>query len=145
MKTNFQFLAQEWSAFFERSQKAEQYTITDSRTSLTYARMALELAINWMFNNDSELHLPFDTSLNSLMKHHEFKEQFPHKLYNEIDLIRKVGNLAIHNKPVSDTDAEQIISNLFYFSKWFAKSYAVNDLGTLGMFDWELVPIQKAN
>ncbi|MFV5702590.1 DEAD/DEAH box helicase family protein [Flavobacterium sp. XS2P12] len=142
MKTNFQFLAQEWSAFFERSQKAEQYAITDPRTSLTYARMALELAINWMFNNDSELHLPFDTSLNSLMKHHEFKEQFPHKLYNEIDLIRKVGNLAIHNKPVSDTDAEQIISNLFYFSKWFAKSYAVNEVGPLEMFDWELVPTE---
>lgn len=145
METNFQFLAQEWSVFYERSVKAEQFAITDPRTSLTYARMALELAINWMFTNDNELHLPFDTSLNSLMKHHEFKEQFPHKLYNEIDLIRKVGNLAIHNKPVSVTDAEQIISNLFYFSKWFAKSYSVNDLGQLEMFDWELVPTEGQN
>lgn len=142
MNTNFQFLAAEWQAFFERSHKAEQLAITDPRTSLTYSRMALELAINWMFNNDPELHLPFDTTLNSLMKHYEFKEQFPIKLYNEIDLIRKTGNLAIHNKPVSVIDAENSITNLFYFSKWFAKSYAVKDVGTLGMFDWELVPTE---
>lgn len=140
MNTNFQFLASEWEAFFERSHKAEQTVITDPRTSLTYSRMALELAVNWMFNNDPELHLPFDTTLNSLMKHYEFKEQFPVKLYNEIDLIRKTGNLAIHNKPVSVVDAEQSITSLFYFSRWFAKSYAVNELEIVTMFDWELVP-----
>jgi type I restriction enzyme R subunit len=101
MTSNFQFLENEWAAFHERSVKAEQWVKTDPRTSLTYARMALELAVNWMFNNDEELTLPYDTSLNSLMKQRAFQEQFPHKLYNEIDLIRKTGNLAIHNKSVS--------------------------------------------
>ena len=140
MKTNFQFLAEEWADFHQRSVKAEQMVVTDPRTSLTYARMALELAINWMFTNDDELTLPYDTTLNSLMKQREFQEQFPHKLYNEIDLIRKTGNLAIHNKPVSKVDSEKIIEHLFYFSRWFAQSYAKNTLGTIPMFNWECIP-----
>lgn len=140
MNTNFQFLAEEWADFYQRSVKAEQFVITDPRTSLTYARMALELAINWMFTNDEELTLPYDTSLNSLMKQREFQEQFPHKLYSEIDLIRKAGNLAIHNKPVTISDAEKIIENLFYFSRWFAKSYTKNDLGIIPMFNKEFIP-----
>ncbi|MFD2907521.1 DEAD/DEAH box helicase family protein [Flavobacterium ardleyense] len=142
MNTNFQFLAEEWADFYQRSVKAEQCVVTDPRTSLTYARMALELAINWMFTNDEELTLPYDTSLNSLMKQREFQEQFPHKLYNEIDLIRKAGNLAIHNKQVTTSDAEKIIENLFYFSRWFAQSYAQNSVGTIPMFNREVIPTE---
>jgi len=142
METNFQFLAEEWSDFHQRCVKAEQMVVTDPRTSLTYARMALELAVNWIFANDEELTLPYDTSLNSLMKQREFQEQFPHKLYSEIDLIRKAGNLAIHNKPVTKTDAEKIVENLFYFSRWFAQSYTKNSLGTIPMFNWELIPTE---
>jgi type I restriction enzyme R subunit len=38
--TNFQFLA-EWRDLFQRAKKAEQLVLSDPRTSLTYARMAL--------------------------------------------------------------------------------------------------------
>jgi type I restriction enzyme R subunit len=138
--SNFIFLSIEWPDFYQRAIKAEKLVITDPRTSLTYARMALELAVNWMYQNDTELALPFDTSLNSLMKTLEFRNQFAPKLYNETDLIRKVGNLAVHNKPVSITDAENIISHLFYFSKWFAKSYSQVEIGKLGLFDSTLIP-----
>lgn len=144
METNFQFLEQEWQEFFNRATKAEQLVITDPRTSLAYARMSLELAVNWMYNNDYDLELPYDTSLNSLMKNYDFKSQFTTKLYAEIDLIRKVGNLAIHNKPVTQTDAENIISNLYYFSKWFAKSYSQQDVTVGGVFEWGLVPKEGA-
>lgn len=138
--SNFRFLETEWSEFYQRAAKAEKLVITDPRTSLTYARMALELAVNWMFQNDTELELPHDNTLNSLMKSYEFKNQFPHKLYGEIDVIRKVGNLAIHNKPVSSIDADHAIINLFYFAKWFAKSYSTKELGDLGLFDYDIIP-----
>ncbi len=140
MKTNFYFLENEWEVFYNRAIKAEQLVITDPRTSLTYARMALELAINWMYNNDDDLKKPYDTSLNSLMKDYDFKCQLNHKLFNDIDIIRKAGNLAIHNKPVSLVDSEKVIQNLFFFSKWFAKSYTENDIGILGLFDYNLIP-----
>ncbi|MRT17515.1 DUF4145 domain-containing protein [Vitellibacter sp. q18] len=140
MTTNFHFLKNVFPVFFQRAEKAEQLVITDPRTSLVYCRMALEEAIHWMYNNDADLEMPYDSSLNSLMLHHEFKAQFNHKLYNELHLIRKAGNLASHNRPVSDVDAHQAIDSLFYFAKWFAKSYAVEDIEDPGIFDFEIIP-----
>ena len=140
MNSNFQFLQQEWSAFYQRAIKAEKFVISDPRTSLAYARMALELAVNWMYENDYELELPYDKSLNSLMVNYDFKNQFTSKLLSDLHLIKKVGNLAIHNKSVNVSDSEKIISNLYYFSKWFAKSYGENDYGQIGLFDWEVIP-----
>lgn len=140
MNTNFHFLEQEFKTFFERTVKAEEFVITDPRTSLVYSRMAMEVAINWMYANDEELEKPYDTSLNSLMLHHEFKAQFNHKLYNELHLVRKAGNLASHNRPVNDVDSHQAIETLFYFAKWFAKSYGQDDLSVPGIFDFELLP-----
>ena len=140
MQSNFRFLQTQWPRFYNRATKAEKLAITDPRTSLTYARMALELAVNWMFQNDSELVPPFDNSLNSMMKSYEFRNQFSNKLYNEIDLIRKIGNLAIHNKSITSVDSDQAITNLFYFAKWFAKSYATEDPGELGLFNATFIP-----
>lgn len=140
MNTNFYFLEQEWATFYNRATKAEAAVKTDPRASLFYARMALEVGISWMYTNDDELTLPFDKGLNNLMLQTEFKEQFNHKLYNELHLIRKTGNLAVHNSPVSDIDALQVIEILFYFAKWFAKSYSKNDLGDFGVFNWEFIP-----
>ncbi len=138
-KSNFEFL-KEWQDLFQRAQKAESLVITDPRTSLSYARMALELAVLWMYRNDSNLELPFDTSLNSLIKQEEFKNLFHTKFYCEIDSIRAMGNLAIHNKAVGVQDSEKIITHLFYFTKWFAKTYALNDVELYKVFDWEIIP-----
>jgi type I restriction enzyme, R subunit len=140
MHSNFRFLKHQWPDLCQRSAKAEQLVISDPRTSLVYARMALELAVNWMYENDHDLELPYDNSLNSLLKQPEFQDQFSHRMYADIDVIRKVGNIAIHNRPVSSTDSEKIITNLFYFSKWFAKSYADEEPEEIGPFDYLLIP-----
>lgn len=144
MTSNFQFLKEEFKNFYDRSVKAEQLVLTDPRTSLVYSRMALEEAINWMYINDEELEKPYDSSLNSLMMQPSFKAQFNHKLYNELHLVRKVGNLAIHNNRVSDVDSHTAIEALFYFSKWFAKSYSQDALVDMGVFNFELIPIEGA-
>jgi len=138
--SNFRFLQSQWPELHQRAIRAEKFVITDPRTSLTYARMALELAVNWMYKNDYDLELPYDTSLNSLMKQSCFREQFPHKLYKEVDLIRRLGNQAIHNKLVSLVDSDQIITNLFYLCKWFGKSYTEGDIEVPGIFDVDCIP-----
>jgi len=140
MNSNFQFLQEEFTVLHDRTVKAETLVMTDPRTSLIYSRMALEEAINWMYVNDEELELAYDSSLNSLMMQAQFKEQFSNKLYNELHIIRKAGNLASHNKPVNDVDALNAIDSLYYFSKWFIKSYAREETGDLGIFDFELIP-----
>lgn len=145
MNSNFQFLNKEFGTFYDRAVKAEQAVIIDPRMSLVYSRMALEVAINWMYAHDEELEKPYDTSLNSLMMQREFKEQFNQKMYNELHLIRKVGNLATHNRSVNDVDSHNAIEQLFYFAKWFAKSYAKDALDEMGMFDFEYIPKKGAD
>ena len=145
MISNFQFLESEFSTFYDRAVKAEQLVITDPRTSLVYSRMALEEAINWMYKNDEELELPYDSSLNNMMLQQSFKEQFNYKLYNELHIIRRAGNSASHNKPVSDVDAHMAIDALYYFSRWFATSYADKELGEIEIFDFELIPKKGSN
>jgi type I restriction enzyme, R subunit len=138
--TNFIFLRNEWPTLYDRAVKAEKLAVTDPRSSLFYARMALELAVNWMYRNDPALELPYDTSLNALMKTLEFRQTFSHTFYNEIDLIRKVGNLAVHNKPVSGNDSRIILSHLFYFTRWFAQSYSKEAVEIPEHLDTALIP-----
>src|SRR5690554_543101 len=144
MNTNFHFLKNEWPTFFDRASRAEGFVRTDPRASLTYARMALEVAINWMYRNDESLEMPYDDNLSALMANRDFKDQFNYKLLNELHLIRKTGNLAIHNKAVSDVDSCTIIENLYYFGKWFAKSYRKDEIDVPGPFDWDLIPEKNA-
>lgn len=141
MNTNFQFLASEFSLFYDRASKAEEYVNTDPRTSLICARAAMEAGIHWMYSHNTNLEYPYDTTLNSLMLDAAFKAEFPHKLYTEIHLIRRTGNFAAHNKPVSKEDAYNIIELLFYFAKWFTKTYTTNnDTIIPGLFNWEYIP-----
>ncbi|GAK90946.1 type I restriction-modification system restriction subunit R [Nonlabens ulvanivorans] len=139
MSTNFHFLAAEFPVLYDRAHKAEQLVITDPRTSLIYSRMALEEAINWMYANDEELESQYDTSLHNLLVQQAFKEQFNHKLYNELFVIKRGGNLAAHNRPVSDIDSHKAIDALFYFGKWFIKSYAQEPVSDIGIFDFDYI------
>lgn len=140
MNSNFQFLKNEFATFHDRAVKAEQLVITDPRTSLVYSRMALEEAINWMYANDEDLEQQYNTTLHNLLVQPEFKEQFNHKLYNELFIIKNAGNLAAHNKPVNDIDSHKAIEALFYFGKWFIKSYAKEPVSNIGIFDFDYIP-----
>ena len=140
MNSNFEFLKNEFAVFYDRAAKAEQTVITDPRTSLVYSRMALEEAVNWMYANDDELQSQYDTSLHNLLIQEDFKAQFNQKLYSELFIIKKAGNLAAHNKPVSDIDAHKAIDALFYFAKWFVKSYSQNPVDEIGIFDFNCIP-----
>ncbi len=102
MKSNFLFLKEEWLEFYQTAITAERLVITDPRTSLIYARMALEVAVNWMYNNDHDLEKPYDTSLNSLLKVSQFDSpllilytnccsKFPR--YSKSDKVQMVSNL----------------------------------------------------
>jgi type I restriction enzyme R subunit len=145
MNSNFQFLKNEFATIHDRAVKAESLVITDPRTSLIYSRMALEEAINWMYSNDEELEQQHNTTLHNLLIQPSFKEQFNHKLYNELFIIKNAGNLAAHNRPVNDIDSHKAIDALFYFGKWFIKSYSKEAVGEMGIFDFDFIPKESGN
>jgi len=140
MESNFQFIAAKWPNIFNRFQKAEEFAISDPRTSLAYSRMGLELALNWMFENDPGLDLPFDKSLNGLMRDYHFTQQIPAKILTDLHIIRKTGNLALHNNSVNKQDSLQAIENAYFFSRYLATSYAPEECEKTGLFEWEIIP-----
>ena len=143
MTSNFQFLEQEFKTFFDRAIKAEKLVITDPRTSLIYARMALESGINWIYANDAALELPYDTSIHSLLVQPEFKAIINHKLYSDLFTLKTLGNLATHNNAVNDIDSHHAIEYLFYFAKWFAKTYGNDTFQDPGIFNFNDIPKQE--
>ena len=139
MESNFTFLKPDFKTLFEKAQKAEQSAVTDPRTSLIYCRMALEQGVKWMYANDQKLKPHQDTTLQNLIAQPEFKMQLNHKLYGDLFVIKKTGNLAVHNQKVIDIDAFNAVEALFYFSKWWAKTYT-DDFKDPGIFDFNLIP-----
>ncbi|WP_127844561.1 DEAD/DEAH box helicase family protein [Psychroflexus aestuariivivens] len=140
MTSNFSFLASTFQELYNLAHTAEEKARYESRTSLFYARMSLEMAINWMYSNDHELEKPYDTSLFNLMQQPEFKAQFNQQLYSDLHIVRKLGNLASHNKPVNEADALTVIEKLFLFLKWFGKAYSDREISIAKAFDWEIIP-----
>src|SRR5690625_7094182 len=112
--SNFRFLSP-WREIMNKALRAEEKVFQEPRTSLIYARMTLELAVKWMYSHDADLEKPYDNSLNSLMKQQDFRDQINRKLYQEIDLIRKAGNMAAHGNRVSSRDSRTVIEYLYYF------------------------------
>ena len=56
--SNFQFLHKEWPAIFREAKEAEQLTLTSPKASAMIARSALEKTVQWLYQNDEELHWP---------------------------------------------------------------------------------------
>jgi len=137
--SNFRFLSP-WREIMNKALRAEEKVFQEPRTSLIYARMTLELAVKWMYSHDADLEKPYDNSLNSLMKQQDFRDQINRKLYQEIDLIRKAGNMAAHGNRVSSRDSRTVIEYLYYFMRWFSRSYNEEDYESIGRLDESLIP-----
>ena len=56
--SQFAFLQGEWPAVHDAAARAEAAAHADPRTACSYARRALELAVNWAYKHDASLKLP---------------------------------------------------------------------------------------
>jgi len=123
--SNFQFISSEFPAVAEKAKKAEAFALTSPVESCFNSRAALELGVNWMYENDADLQWPYDKKLASLMHEQDFKEIFdPYgNLFQEIHLIRKIGNSAVHNQKVKPEDSVHLLKCLFRFSAFLAAAY----------------------
>lgn len=128
--SNFEFISSDFPEIAERAYKAEKFALTSPVESCFNARAALELGVNWMFENDGDLIWPYDTKLASLMRDPIFKEIFdPYgDLYNELHLIRKIGNNAVHNHRVKPQDAVHLLKCLFRFGAFLSTAYGEQEV-----------------
>lgn len=126
MSVHFQFLKSEWAKLYEAAIKAESLAYPDPRTACFYSRRALEIAIAWLFECDNSLTPPYKTDLSAYLFEPSFKSLIGAALHTKLDLIRKLGNLAVHsNKPIRPEDAIASVRELFHFCYWLGRNYGL--------------------
>src|SRR5947209_1605553 len=94
--SNFAFLEAEWPELYEIAQRVEALAYPDPRAACFYARRALELAVGWMYRGDPALHLPYQDHLDALLHEPSFRQTVEPAVWAKMDLIRHLGNRAVH-------------------------------------------------
>jgi type I restriction enzyme R subunit len=122
--TNFQFLQPEFKPLYEPAKGAEQLVHSDPRACCMRTRHALEQAVHWLYENDRDLRMPYDTSLGVLLTQPAFERLLPPHIHQKARLIQKLGNQAVHStQRIGSGDALRLVRELFHLLFWLARTY----------------------
>ena len=139
--TNFDFLKKDpkFSPFAEVAISAEKIYQIDSEACVINCRRAMEFAVKWMYSVDSDLVMPYQDTLISLMGEESFKDIVGIDIWRRMDFIRRIANNAAHSlsKKITSEQAELCLENLFVFLDFV--SYCYGDNYEEGQFDRSLL------
>jgi len=127
--TNFDFLTSEpqFNTFSSAAVSAEKILHIDPSASILNCRRAMEFAVKWMYSVDSELVMPYQDKLASLMNDEVFRSIVGNDIWQRMDFIRRMGNNAAHTgKKISEEQAMLCLENLFIFLDFVACCYATD-------------------
>ncbi|RBN51405.1 DEAD/DEAH box helicase family protein [Flavobacterium psychrolimnae] len=144
MQSNFTFLQQEFPEIYREIADAEKHTFTAPRYAALLCRSTLEKALFWLYKNDEDLELPYDTKLGALLHNESFKNILKPSMLMELDIVRLNGNNAAHGKTVKALDALQSLKNSFRFLTFLSKYYSENN-PDISEFDEKVIPYGDTN
>lgn len=142
--SNFTFLQKEFPKIYQEALGAEKHTFREPRFSALLSRSTLEKAILWLYQNDVDLEMPYDTKLGALLHNQSFVEILKPSMHRELDVIRLTGNNAAHGKKVNQLQALQALKNLFRFLS-FLSIYYSEENPTINAFDESILKYEEAN
>ncbi len=123
--SNFTFIPKQWATIAQTAQEAEQNVYGAPLYAALLCRKSLEEWVRWMYEHDSDLVLPYDTSLSSLIHEQGFKNIVAPNQFNQINLIRKLGNAAVHsNAKIKPQEALHAVQLLHGFIGWLVLVYS---------------------
>lgn len=137
--SNFTFLAHNFPEIYQEVAEAERFVYEAPSYAVLKCRTALEKTLFWLYENDDELVLPYDTKLSDLMYNDGFKIILPQSYFVELTLVRKLGNKGAHGTKVLSTEALQSLKYLFRFFNWLSHLYS-KDNPPIPAFDESLIP-----
>lgn len=124
--SNFDFVKDVWPWAYEDSSKAEGYIFTDPRTALFYARRAIEGLVNYIYEITDQPK-PWPVDLRRKEDGQAFSEMAGTTILKKLRLIRRTGNLAVHNNDeISPTLAPRIVSELLHVMVWASLRFTEN-------------------
>lgn len=144
MQSNFTFLQQEFPEIYREIADAEKHTFTAPRYAALLCRSTLEKVLFWLYKNDEDLELPYDTKLGALLHNESFKNILKPSMLMELDIVRLNGNNAAHGKTVKALDALQSLKNSFRFLTFLSKYYSENN-PDIAEFDEKVIPYGDTN
>ena len=126
--TNFDFLLscdKAYAPFAEKAIAAEKIYSINTVSCVLTCRAALEDGVKWMYSVDHDLEPPQSATLINLLNDRTFRDIVGDDMWNRMDLIRRIGNIAAHSdKKISAEQAELCLENLFWFMDCLAYMYS---------------------
>lgn len=138
--SNFNFLSGSWAAFADTAREAEQNALLRPLYAAVLCRKSAEQWVQWLYRNDPDLTLPYDTTFNALLHQPEFKALLAPDLFHSLDLIRRTGNNAAHAPAkIKPGEALLVLKKLHRFARWVVRLYS-ETTPDIPDFDTALVP-----
>ncbi|VII08705.1 type i restriction enzyme r subunit [Clostridioides difficile] len=137
---NFDFLQKKknFNSFNTACLEAEKSIIVSPSTCATITRRALELAVKWLYANDSDLVLPYQDNLSTLIHNNSFIELIDYDMLPLLKYIVKLGNLSVHTSAnIERGEAILSLNNLHQFVSWI--DYCYSDEYTAEDFNEDLL------
>ena len=123
--SQFQFLRAEFADIHDHARKAETLALSDPRAACFYARLALEVAVKWMYHHDRTLRSPYETTLAARIHEQTFRKLAGDAVVTKARLIKNLGNKAVHETgPVQSAKAVTALRELFHVCYWLVRTYA---------------------
>jgi len=141
--SNFSFIPPEWAELKEAPQTAETHVFNAPLYAAMLCRKSLEEWVRWMYEHDEDLEFPYDTTLSSLIHDQRFKNIVAPLHFNHINLIRKLGNTAVHSiAKINPQEVLYALNLLHGFIGWITQVYSEEDV-TVPVFDEGLIPREE--
>jgi type I restriction enzyme R subunit len=122
--SQFAFLKAEFAPVYDLARKAETSALSDPRGACFHARLALESAVKWMYDNDRRLRSPYDTTLSALIHEGTFRTIVGNALVTKARIIKDLGNAAAHeSRNIPEKAATDALKQLFDFCYWLVRTY----------------------
>ena len=138
--SNFHFIPARWQALAAAPQEAEQQVYAAPLYAAMLCRKSLEEWVRWMYAHDADLVLPYDTTLSSLIHEQGFKRVVAPLHFNHINLIRKLGNTAVHTTAqIKSQEVLHALQLLHGFIGWITETYG-DDVVAIPAFDLQWIP-----
>jgi type I restriction enzyme, R subunit len=140
--SQYAFLAKQWPELHGEALRVEEFALGDPRIACFYARRTIELLVEWLYDNDSQLQRPFSGgTLAELCATADFRDIARAQL-SRFQLLRTLGNKAVHRiDPIRPGDAVTAAGELFQVLRWLVRTYGLNPDAVRGLrFDSTLLP-----
>ncbi len=142
--SNFYNYPAQFETIISSAKEAEKYLHENLEVTGLYLRKTLEQWVHFIYENEPSLKLPYDTSINSLMKDTSFVDVLDNPtLLNMMHAIRQLGNKAVHNTGKTKITESQAIHTLnllqnvcYYLMSLYNEEHVVKP-----KFEEDLIPL----